>query len=355
MKTNIFITGESGTIPLAMQDKDLCDYFNINVVNSYNNDIYEINDLKKHQSFKIRNPELDFTDRELLFSNRMKKVWENTNIIVHSGAFVGTDFCNAYPNEAIRVNVEGTKNIVDICNRFDIKLVYFSTTAIFDTNDYSKYKLITEDTKIKPTTLYGITKYAGEQIVEKLCNTSKIIIRPVFGFGNYPDDLHSALTKLIYVAYKSFIDKNYNEQLNILLDKSIEKTYTRVENLAVLVYKIMSQDSLLWNDVYNIGAKVEESANWHKLIDKVYNILFFDHHSDNSYNIKYCTTKESVFRNINFISYNDYLHWHNISTIKLERLGILNNQTAPWVSLDKGIEKTFKSVKIKNYIKPYWI
>jgi dTDP-4-dehydrorhamnose reductase len=342
---NIFITGESGTIPKAMQNDELLKIFNFKIINHQQHDPFKIKTLKTHKSFKVREPELDFLNKELLFSKEMEKVWENTDVIIHSGAFVGTDYCNASTNLAIRTNVEGTQNIVEIANKFNIKLAYLSTTAIFDTNDYSEYKLITEQTKINPKTLYGITKYAGEQIVEKTCKTDKLIIRPVFGYSNYPDDLHSALTKFIYVKLYNLIKNPIMPlKLNILLNKNIEKTYTHVKNLAYLIFKILKLN--YWNDAFNIGDNVENSANWYQLNSIINNLVY------NKLNIK---LSDDDFSDVNFIENEDYLHWHNISTIKLQRMGLFNNFNNNYISLENGIEQVIDSV-IKNIDQiPYWI
>lgn len=342
--TNVFITGESGTIPKAMQEKSILKKYDINVLNNSEVDALQINHLKRHQSFQVRKPEIDFTDRELLFSKDMTRVWEQTDVIIHSGAFVGTDFCDANPNEAIRVNVEGTKNIVDICNSFNIKLIYFSTTAIFDTNAYDKHNLITEQTKIRPQTLYGITKYTGEQIVERLCKTPKTIVRPVFGFGDYPDDLHSALTKYIYMTYKGLVDAGHDKTLDILLNPNITKSYTRVENIAHMVYKIITLDE--WDNIFNIGEPGNKAVNWNKL-----SLLTCD--AFGKLNIKVGHFDKSItFRPIE-----DYLHFHNISTQKIETYGILDSHflSKHHISLEDGIAKTVKSVINNFHQTPYWI
>lgn len=315
---NIFITGESGTIPqqLIYQAKKSGHI----IVNELIDD-----SLKIHQSFKIRKPELDFTNRKLLFS--LSKFWEQTDVIIHSGAFVGTDYCDANPEETILTNVQGTKNIVDICNMYGIKMIYYSTTAIFDTQDYSREKLITEQTKKNPQTLYGITKYAGEMIVEKECKQDFSIVRPVFGFGDFPDDLHSALTKLIYNYYNGC-------KLNILLDKSIQKTYTRVENIACMTLNLIKKNK--WNEDYNIGDKYENSHNWFEymiMIENKFEKLGFD-----------------VTESASWFAEKDYLHWHQISTIKAERDDVWE---CP-ISLSDGLDMTIKSV-ISSNIKPYWI
>tara|TARA_Y100000310_G_scaffold273645_1_gene289204 strand:+ start:3918 stop:4955 length:1038 start_codon:yes stop_codon:yes gene_type:complete len=344
MNRKIFITGESGTIPMAIQDiANRNSEFTI--MNSHSSDLYNLNRLKVHKSFEVRKPEIDFLNRDLLF-NDLEKIWEHTDIIIHSGAFVGTDFCQADPQGAIRTNVEGTKNIVDICNKYNIDLVYFSTTAIFDIDDYSSTKAITEYTKIQPNTLYGITKYAGEQIVNKLCENKKMIIRPVFGFGNYPDDLHSALTKIIYVLYYNYYMKS--TKIDVLLDVNIPKSYIRVENIANVVLKAIKEE--IWNKEINVGELFCNSLNWHELFNKIkvqYKSLI-----DDGKFIESITLNNEA---INFIPSEDYLHYHNINDIKSRNLNVDVNSIGDYISIDSGIHLTCSSV-IKNIEKKaFWI
>jgi len=314
----IFITGESGTITkqIIKQAKHCgWEIMNEKIDSS----------LKRHNSFKIRDNEVDFCDKELLLS--LVHIWEQTDIIIHSGAFVGTDYCAVKPEDTIRTNVQGTQNIVDIANMFNIKLIYFSTTAIFDVTKYGREELITESTDKNPKTLYGITKYTGEMIVERTCKTDKTILRPVFGFGDFPDDLHSAMTKLIY-NYVNDCD------LNILLNRKIEKTYTRVENIAAMTLNTIAYHR--WNNDYNIGDKWDNSYDWFEYMEMI----------EKKFNNKGLTLKNTA----QWIEDEDYLQWHQISTVKAERDGIWE---CP-VSLSDGLDLTIKSVLNSN-IKPYWI
>jgi len=330
---NVFITGESGVIPNAMQHI-LFGSDKYRVINSQIDDFMKLKWLKKHQSFKIREPELDFLDFQLI-DQHLTSMWEQTDIIVHSGAYVGTDFCNTYPQEAISTNVQGTKNIVDICNKYDIRLIYFSTTAIFDPADYSETKPITEKTNIKPQTLYGITKYAGEMIVKQLCEQKTLVVRPVFGFGDFPHDLHSAITKIIHTAIYND-EFGTNKRLKVLLNPAINKSYTRVENIANAVIRLLDYDKHY--DEINIGEDYKLSMNWHVMFDIIKYIVGFD-----------------VSKYIDFEPYEDYLHWHNIDNTKMLDLGIANGYK-DYIGFDKGISKTLSStLENVKHIKPYWI
>lgn len=306
----IFITGESGVIPKFMQQN--AHLYNIEVVNS------EDNKWRTYQAFNCRQPEIDFTSSNL--EEAIKHY--QPEVIIHSGAFVGTDFCQSKQTETAMSNVYGTKNVVDLCNKYGIKLVYFSTTAIFDIKDYSQFNPITEKTRINPQTYYGITKYAGELTVQNECKTDKLIIRPVFGFSEYPHDLHSALTKVIYSSIN-------DTPLTVLLDKKIDKSYTHAENIGNTVLNLISLD--IWNDTFNVGKNYKEAMNWHgmfHILKECYDLTISD---------KIIWKPEE-----------DYLHYHNIDNSKIRSLFKEKNGLLP----DLG--KVIESVK-NSTIKPYWI
>jgi len=350
----IFITGESGTIPLAIQ-RQLLGNGKYEVVNSQLDDKYNLKPRKKWQSFKVREKEIDFLDRNLLL-NELDWLWKDVDIIIHSGAFVGTDFCADTPEAAIKANVEGTNNMVDVCNKFDIKLCYFSTTAILDPSDYNQIEPMTENTNIEPQTLYGITKYSGEQIVKRLCKTKKMIIRPVFGFSDYPDDLHSALTKAIYLLYHNGVageHKGLTKKLEILLDTKIKKSYTRVENIGAAVINLIDKE--LWGEVFNVGENHDNAVDWEVLfsiIKKSFKKILKNGSEREKDWIENISVNDS---NIIWKPELDYLHWHNMNDFKISNNGCKFIDLPNYISLEEGIMKTCESV-IKNYDKkPYWI
>lgn len=344
----IYITGESGTIPMQMQR--IAEKFDFEVVNSQ---VYEcqLYPYKTHQSFKVRKPELDFLSVEAL----SHVPWDDLDLVIHSGAFVGTDFCSSDPSLAIQTNVTGTQNIVDFCNKYDIPLIYLSTTAILDPSDYSKVNPMTESTKINPQTLYGVTKYAGELIVKNTCKTKRLVVRPVFGFGNYPDDLHSALTKVIYVMYKN-ITQNTKHKLKVLLDRGIAKSYTRVENIATCI--LMFAQRMLENRLpaiidscgaYNIGENYTDAKTWFEIFD------FISYH----FAAKSICTPDTFFKRIDeWIGFNrtkDYLHYHNMSDENLRKLKLDFQSIPGYISFESGVKMTIESTIQNIGMEPYWL
>ena len=68
------------------------------------------------------------------------------------------------PHRAYRVNMDGTRNVLEAARLFDVEQVFFtSTIAAFGPGLESP---VGDDVPLRPTTMYGITKVAGELLGE---------------------------------------------------------------------------------------------------------------------------------------------------------------------------------------------
>ena len=70
-------------------------------------------------------------------------------------------------NRSIDLNIIGTANLVKICNKFNIKIVYFSSSYVYEgtKGNYS------EDSPVKPFNNYGLSKLGGETAVSMYKNS----------------------------------------------------------------------------------------------------------------------------------------------------------------------------------------
>lgn len=91
-------------------------------------------------------------------------------VILHLAAKADVDGCERDKSlgeggDAWRINVGGTKNIVEAAKETEKKVIYISTDFVFDgknppTGGYS------EKDKANPLNWYGITKYEGEKVIQ---------------------------------------------------------------------------------------------------------------------------------------------------------------------------------------------
>ena len=100
----------------------------------------------------------------------LKKI--NPDIVINTAAFHDVDLCEGEVLSAFKVNVMGVKNLAMICKEIDVPLMHFSTDYIFDGK---KKKPYIEDDCARPLSLYGISKLAGEQVMQYILDKYYII------------------------------------------------------------------------------------------------------------------------------------------------------------------------------------
>jgi len=119
--------------------------------------------------------ENDITDGKAVFEHIDK---HRPNILIHCAALTGVRECEDNKETAWRVNVEGTKNLAEACEKAvrNCYFVYISTACVFY-GDRGNY--VETDTPY-PKNFYSLTKLLGEFIV-KYSNLNKwLIIRTNF-------------------------------------------------------------------------------------------------------------------------------------------------------------------------------
>src|SRR3989338_1475492 len=96
------------------------------------------------------------------------------NVVIHTAALVNHDYCEENRSIARKINVDGTSNVVDACQKNKAKLVYLSSDYVFD----GRHGPYTEVSFTSPVNFYGETKLEGERIVtSRLGLADPIIIR----------------------------------------------------------------------------------------------------------------------------------------------------------------------------------
>lgn len=133
-------------------------------------------------------PEADITDEDgidaIIASHR-------PDVVIHCAAMTAVDRCEQEVDLAYRLNVRGSANVAAACNRHGIRLIAISTDYVFDGNSDSPYTEF--DSATGGCTVYGRTKYAGEEAVRSLCPDHVICrVSWLYGKGG-PSFVHAML------------------------------------------------------------------------------------------------------------------------------------------------------------------
>lgn len=115
---------------------------------------------------------LDVTDRESTLSI-FREI--RPGLAIHAAALARVDYCEEQPQEAQKINVEGTENVAMAARETGTKLIYISTDSVFD----GECGMYGEEAAPHPINNYARTKLAGEKTVQHLTENS-IIVRTAF-------------------------------------------------------------------------------------------------------------------------------------------------------------------------------
>lgn len=162
------------------------------------------------------------------------------SVMIHLAAFTNVRAAFEQTNDksgiCYQVNVEGTKNIVQVCQENQIYLIHFSTDFVFAGNQEEPY---TEEDGRHPIEWYGQTKaWAEEAIEETLKNYA--IVRIGYPFRAQCPNKPGMVTKIrqsledgsLYPQFTDMIiTPTYIDDVARVMDKMIEAKPTGIYHL----------------------------------------------------------------------------------------------------------------------------
>lgn len=114
-------------------------------------------------------------------SQKSIKLIKESDVIIHLAAIVGDPACDLIKEEAVDINLYGTKKIITLTKKYNKKLIFSSTCSVYGASK----NLLTERSKTLPLSIYALTKLAAENYIEK-SKIEYIIFRmgTIFGLSN---------------------------------------------------------------------------------------------------------------------------------------------------------------------------
>lgn len=192
--------------------------------------------------------EMDITDAEAV--DRVIKE-SHVGSVVHCAAWTAVDAAEDNVEMCRKVNALGTENIARVCKELDIPMIYFSTDYVFDGEGTRPWE--PDDPVVEPLNVYGLTKYEGEQAVEKYLD-KYYIVRIAWVFG---------------VNGKNFIKTMLNlgkthDTLTVVNDQIGTPTYTY--DLARLVVDMLEKEEYGKYHVTNEGGYI----SWYDFAKEIF-------------------------------------------------------------------------------------
>ena len=195
----ILILGGKGQLGSCLRDKFQCSF---GEVTAPGRDVLDITDASQTMEFFER---------------------VRPDVVVHCAAFTQVDRAEEESELCRRINIDGTRNVADACQKSGAYLLFLSTDYVFDGQKNGPYEVCDEK---KPLSVYGQSKAVAEEIVLETCENSAVL-RTSWLFGHSE---HNFLEKIMRASQSA-------AELKVVSDQIGSPTYT--EDLAVLIEQLI--------------------------------------------------------------------------------------------------------------------
>lgn len=153
--------------------------------------------------------EFDITDKE---ATREFIIKSKADVVIHCSAYTAVDRAEDEKEICKKVNVDGVKNISDVCKEINAKMVYISTDYVFPGVGEDFYEV---DDQTAPLSQYGKTKLQGEEVVKSLLD-KYFIVRISWVFGVNGNNFVKTMLRL----------GKERDEINVVADQFGSPTYT---------------------------------------------------------------------------------------------------------------------------------
>ena len=136
-------------------------------------------ELAEHELVAADLPEWDVT-QDTAFAGKVGA--ERPDVVVHCAAMTKVDVCETNRDLAFKLNEEGARNVALAAKICGARLIAISTGYVFSGEPPKEPWAWSETDIPRPQTVYGASKFAGEQMIQMLCPDA-LILRTAWLYG----------------------------------------------------------------------------------------------------------------------------------------------------------------------------
>ena len=169
------------------------------------------------------------------------------DLVINCAAYTAVDKAEDEKEQAFKVNAEGTKNLLDACERMGAKLIHYSTDYVFDGSSNEPY---TEIDIPNPNGVYGSSKLKGEEYILANKKVRSIIIRTSWVYSSYGNNFVKTMIRL----------GGQKKELGVVADQIGSPTYAK--DLAEDTLRVINNEKYNWSqgEVFHYSNK--GSCSW---------------------------------------------------------------------------------------------
>lgn len=176
------------------------------------------------------------------------------HVVINCAGYTAVDRAETDRMVAEAVNVSGARNLAASCEKHGAALLHISTDYVFDGSKTAPY---VESDQPHPQTVYGLTKWKGEQAIRTTVQRH-VILRVSWVFGLYGENFVKTILRLAM----------QHETLRIVSDQHGAPTPAAniAETLLILARRVTQGRSLPWATYHYAGVP---DTTWHEFASQI--------------------------------------------------------------------------------------
>ena len=267
----ILITGGTGSLGTALTSSLL--KTDIDTIRIFSRDELKQSQMESH----FHDDRLRFLIGDVRDKERLEKAVEDINIVIHTAALKHVPVIEYNPFEAIKTNVQGAQNLVEVCLNKDVEfaLAIGTDKAVSPFNTYGATKLLMERLFV------SANYYKGEHRTKFSC------VR----YGNVLGSRGSIIPKFIEQITSgkkiTVTDPNMT-RFNITMDQALDLIFRVIKNAVGGDVHIPKLNAYKVGDIKDVlldlmNSKIEEERIPVRIGEKHHEILINEHEIRNTY------------------------------------------------------------------------
>jgi UDP-glucose 4-epimerase len=250
------ITGGAGFIGSHLTEACLENGDTVYIIDNLSTgSLNNIRSFQKDSRFKNR---LHIYTDTILNYDVMLELVGTCDVVFHLAAAVGVRYILENPLESIKVNIQGTDNVLDLCAKFKKKVLIASSSEVYGKHTHAP--LVETDNIIYGPSSKFRWSYAASKLMDEFTALAyhrtkglEVIIARLF------NTVGPRQTGTYGMVLPRFVDQALkNEPLQVYGDGMQTRTFTFVKDVVQALLALMSSD-ITAGEVYNIGGTDEIS------------------------------------------------------------------------------------------------
>ncbi len=240
--TKILVTGGAGYLGSVLVPSILQEGFEVTVLDNF---MYGPSLLECCASERFSMIRGDVRDKEIL-----QRVIKNADVIIPMAAIVGAPACKADEVAARSTNLEAIRLLLSLRSKHQ-KIVFPTTNSGYGIGEPGKY--CTEETPMRPISLYGVTKVEAEKAILEASNSISFRLATVFGISP---------RMRIDLLVNDFVYRAVTDRTVVVFEGHAKRNYIHIRDVARAFLHALNNFDSMKNEPYNVGLS---NANLSKL------------------------------------------------------------------------------------------